>query len=78
VGSAAPLPQPTLARSGPIPTRGAYAYELKWEGFRCLLSTEERLRIRSRRGCDMTPLLPEFASFSVFGTFRRQVRRLGR
>ena len=58
-----------LARSGALPTRGEYAYELKWDGFRALLSTEGRLRIRSRRGWDMTPLLPELASFPVFGTF---------
>jgi bifunctional non-homologous end joining protein LigD len=58
-----------LARSGTLPTRGDYAYEVKWDGFRCLLSTEDTLRIRSRRGWDMTDLLPELASFPVFGTF---------
>jgi bifunctional non-homologous end joining protein LigD len=58
-----------LARSGALPTRGQFAYEVKWDGFRCVLSTEGVLRIRSRRGWDMTPLLPELASFPVFGTF---------
>jgi bifunctional non-homologous end joining protein LigD len=58
-----------LLRSGPIPTRGHYSYEVKWDGFRCLLSTENGLRTRSRRGWDMTDLLPEFASFPVFGIF---------
>jgi bifunctional non-homologous end joining protein LigD len=58
-----------LARSGPIPTRGDYAYEVKWDGFRGILSTEHGLRVRSRRGWDMTDLLPELASFPVFGIF---------
>jgi bifunctional non-homologous end joining protein LigD len=58
-----------LARSGPIPTRGEYSYEVKWDGFRCLLSTENRMRALSRRRWDMTDLLPELASFPVFGTF---------
>jgi ATP-dependent DNA ligase len=58
-----------LLRSGVIPTRGRYAYELKWDGFRCLLSTENGLRVRSLRGWDMTDLLPELASFPIYGTF---------
>jgi bifunctional non-homologous end joining protein LigD len=58
-----------LARSGPIPTRGRYSYEVKWDGFRGILSTENGLRIRSRRGWDMTELLPELASFPAFGIF---------
>jgi ATP-dependent DNA ligase len=43
-----------LARSGQIPARGDWAYEVKWDGFRALLSTERRFRVRSRRGWDMT------------------------
>jgi ATP-dependent DNA ligase len=40
-----------LARSGPIPTRGEWAFEVKWDGFRATVSTEgEPLRVRSRRG----------------------------
>jgi len=58
-----------LLRSGPIPTRGRYSYEVKWDGFRCLLSTEKSVRAVSRRGWDMTDLLPELASFPVFGIF---------
>jgi hypothetical protein len=56
VASAAPLPQPMLARSGSIPTRGDYAYEVKWDDFRGLLRTENVLRLRSRRGWDTTSL----------------------
>ena len=44
-----------LARSGPLPTRGDYAFEVKWDGFRAIVSTEGTLRVRSRRGWDMTP-----------------------
>jgi bifunctional non-homologous end joining protein LigD len=58
-----------LARSGPLATRGRFSYEVKWDGFRAMLSTEGPLRIRSRRGWDMTPFLPELASFPTFGTF---------
>jgi hypothetical protein len=36
---AAPFPQPMLARSGALPTRGDWAFELKWDGFRGLLRT---------------------------------------
>jgi hypothetical protein len=34
-----------LARSGPIATRGHYSYEVKWDGFRGILSTENRRRL---------------------------------
>jgi ATP dependent DNA ligase-like protein len=43
-----------LARSGRLPTSGDYAYEAKWDGFRAIASTEGQLRVRSRRGWDMT------------------------
>jgi hypothetical protein len=43
-----------LARSGPLPTRGDFSYEVKWDGFRAIVSTESGLRLRSRRGWDMT------------------------
>jgi bifunctional non-homologous end joining protein LigD len=43
-----------LARPGPLPTRGDYAFEVKWDGFRAIVSTEDGLRVRSRRGWDMT------------------------
>ena len=48
------LPEPMLARSGRLPTSGDYAYELKWDGFRAIVSTEGTLLVRSRRGWDMT------------------------
>ena len=43
-----------LARSGRLPTNGDFAYEVKWDGFRAIVSTEGPLRVRSRRGWDMT------------------------
>jgi bifunctional non-homologous end joining protein LigD len=54
VASYSALPEPMLARSGRLPTSGDYAYELKWDGFRAIVSTEGELRVRSRRGWDMT------------------------
>jgi ATP-dependent DNA ligase len=33
---------------------GARAYEVKWDGFRAIVSTEGTLRVRSRRGWNMT------------------------
>jgi bifunctional non-homologous end joining protein LigD len=51
-----------LLRSARLPTSGDYAFEPKWDGFRCLASQNGRLRAVSRRGWDMTPLLPELAA----------------
>jgi ATP-dependent DNA ligase len=39
-----------LAKSGPIPTRGSWAYEVKWDGFRALVRGGRELRVRRRRG----------------------------
>jgi bifunctional non-homologous end joining protein LigD len=39
-----------LARSGPLPSGTGWSYELKWDGFRAIVSTEDGLRVRSRRG----------------------------
>jgi ATP-dependent DNA ligase len=54
-----------LARSGSLPTRSGYAFEVKWDGFRALLSTEGSLQIKSRRGWDMTELLPELSALPI-------------
>lgn len=50
-----------LLRSGRLPTSGDYAFEPKWDGFRALVSRNGDLRVRSRRGWDMTGLVPELA-----------------
>jgi bifunctional non-homologous end joining protein LigD len=54
-----------LARSGQLPTSGDYAYELKWDGFRAIVSTEGSLRVRSRRGWDMTEHVTFLAQLPV-------------
>src|SRR4051794_15978000 len=57
-----PLPTaPMLSRPGEIPAGPGWSFEVKWDGFRGLVSTEDGLRVRSRRGWDMTALLPELA-----------------
>jgi bifunctional non-homologous end joining protein LigD len=54
-----------LARSGRLPTSGDHAYEVKWDGFRAIVSTEGTQRVRSRRGWDMTPQLGFLADLPV-------------
>jgi bifunctional non-homologous end joining protein LigD len=49
-----------LARPDRLP-RGDYAYEVKWDGFRAIVSTEDGLEVRSRRGWSMAGRLPELA-----------------
>jgi hypothetical protein len=41
-------PRADARRSGRPPVRGDHAYEVKWDGFRAIVSTEGRLRMRSR------------------------------
>jgi bifunctional non-homologous end joining protein LigD len=54
-----------LARAGRLPTRGDFAYELKWDGFRAIVSTENGLQVRSRRGWNMTDRVGFLASLPV-------------
>jgi len=42
-----------------LPAGPGWSFELKWDGFRAIVSTEDGLQVRSRRGWDMTPVLPE-------------------
>src|SRR5215213_3573604 len=56
------LPEPMLARSRPLPRGRAWRFEPKLDGFRCLVCTHAGFRARSRRGWNMTPLLPELAA----------------
>ncbi len=48
------LPEPMLAKSGPLPQRRDFAYEVKCDGFRAIASTEgplsRDLRLTPRRG----------------------------
>jgi bifunctional non-homologous end joining protein LigD len=52
------LPEPMLARPDRLPC-GDYGFEVKWDGFRAIVSTDEGLLVRSRRGWDMSDRLPE-------------------
>ena len=58
-----------LARPELEPPIGDYAFEVKWDGFRAILSTEDGFRVRSRRGWNMAPLIPELARDDVRGVF---------
>jgi bifunctional non-homologous end joining protein LigD len=49
-----------LTRSGPISLGRGWTFEPKLDGFRCLVCTHAGFRARSRRGWNMTHLLPEF------------------
>jgi len=50
-----------LARADRLP-RGDYGYEVKWDGFRAIVSTEDGVVVRSRRGWNMSDRLPELGS----------------
>jgi bifunctional non-homologous end joining protein LigD len=50
-----------LLRSARLPISSDHSFEPKWDGFRCLVSRNGSLRARSRRGWDMTGLVPELA-----------------
>jgi ATP-dependent DNA ligase len=55
------LPAPTLARTGPSNQRARDRWEVTWDGFRAIVSTVDGLRVRSRRGWNMSELVPELA-----------------
>jgi bifunctional non-homologous end joining protein LigD len=55
------LPDPMLTRPADLPLGPGYAFEVKWDGFQALVSTIDGLRVRSRRGWDMTECLPQLA-----------------
>lgn len=58
------LPDPMLSRPGrEVPSAG-YAYEVKWDGFRAIVSTSGGLRVRGRKGWNMTALVRELADLS--------------
>src|SRR4051794_10172266 len=48
-----------LSRTGEVPVGLGWKFEVKWDGFRALVSTEDALQVRSRRGWNMRPMLPE-------------------
>jgi len=48
-----------LVRPGGIPSDGGWAFELKYDGFRAIVSTENGLHVGSRRGWNMTERVSE-------------------
>src|SRR5918912_1155991 len=54
-----------LARSGRLSARGDFAYEVKWDGFRAIVSTENGMHVRSRRGWNMTDRVGFLADLPV-------------
>ncbi len=58
-----------LARAESTLPVGDYAFEVKWDGFRAIVSTEAGFRVRSRRGWNMETLIPELARADVRGVF---------
>jgi bifunctional non-homologous end joining protein LigD len=48
-----------LLRPGSIPSGDDWAFELKYDGFRAIVSTEDGLRVHSRRAWNMTDRVPE-------------------
>jgi bifunctional non-homologous end joining protein LigD len=52
--------QPMLAKSGPLPKGGDWAYEIKWDGVRAIGYVDGgRLRLESRNSKNITPRYPE-------------------
>ena len=51
-----------IATPGVLPRGRAWAFEVKWDGFRAIVATEDGLEVRSRRGWSMTDRLPELAA----------------
>ena len=72
------LPEPMLARSGCLPEGSDWRFELKLDGFRAIVSTTGGLRVRSRRGWDMSSLVPELGDLPPRLTLDGETRRVWR
>jgi bifunctional non-homologous end joining protein LigD len=59
--SALPLAPMLLSRATEIPQGDGWAFEPKWDGFRCLAHLGGDTRLVSRRGKDLLPFLPELS-----------------
>jgi hypothetical protein len=66
-----------LARSGPLPKARGWSYELKWDGFRAIVRCGREFRVRSRRGWNMTGLVPELAALAVDAVLDGELVALG-
>ncbi|RWZ67896.1 ATP-dependent DNA ligase [Labedella populi] len=63
--SSARLPEPMLATRGTTSdvSDGAWAFEMKWDGIRCLVRIEDgEVRLGSRNGIDLTATFPDVAA----------------
>lgn len=72
-----PLPEPMLAKPGPLPTGSGWSFEPTWDGFRAIVRSGKDYCVRSRRGWHMTELLPEFASIPIEGVFDGELVAFG-
>ncbi len=59
-GVPAPVP-PMLAVEGPLPVGGGWAYETKWDGFRCCMRVgpDGKTKLTSRLGNEITNVYPD-------------------
>ena len=60
-----------LAESTPLAhlRPNKHAFELKWDGIRAIVGLNGELQVRSRRGWNMTTLVPELAGMPAEGIF---------
>ena len=66
-----------LSRSGPLPLEPGWAYELKLDGFRAIVRAGDRFQVRSRRGWNMAPQLPELAKLPADAVLDGELVALG-
>jgi bifunctional non-homologous end joining protein LigD len=52
---------------------GDYSFEVKWDGFGALVSRNGDFQVRSRRGWNMTALLPELGDLPAETTFDGEI-----
>jgi hypothetical protein len=61
------LPEPMLARSGRLPTSKDYSFEVTWDGFRAIVSTEGAGNAGPRGGRRNVHVFVHEPSGSTFG-----------
>jgi len=66
-----------LSRSGSLPREPGWTYELKLDGFRAIVRAGDRLEVRSRRGWNMTPHLPELERLPAHAVLDGELVALG-
>lgn len=71
------LPEPMLARFWALTAARFVAFEVKWDGFRAIVSTEGPLRVRSRRGWNMTPHVAFLEELPVTGVLDGELVAFG-